>query len=158
MYISTAPCGDAAISSRYLKIHVVTNLWRNRWFHICTMVVAVSCGYDTCFAEKVCVGLCHLTKSMDRIETPYGFQSIVWPFVRHTVSMCLIFPALPEVAKVTWARLTNHRQCKSIVNPPDPTYGSTWVVLWLFVFRSAPSTFPNRQSTFRGPFPEVPSH
>ncbi len=35
---------------------------------------------------------------MDRIGTPLGFQSIVWTFVRHTVSRCLIFPALPKVA------------------------------------------------------------
>ncbi len=74
-------------------------------------------------------------KSMDRIETPLGSQSIVWTFVRHTASRCLIFTA-----------------------PPVPTYGSTWVVLWPFVFRSAPSTFPHRQSTFRGLFPGVPSH
>ncbi len=30
---------------------------------------------------------------------------------------------------------------------PVRTYGSTWVVLWLLFFRSAPSTFPNKQST-----------
>ncbi len=35
------------------------------------------------------------TKSMDRIETPLRFQSIVWTFVRHTVSRCLIFPSAP---------------------------------------------------------------
>ncbi len=58
------------------------------------VTVAVSCGYDTCFAVKACDGLCHLTKSMGRIETPLGFQSIVWTFVRHTVSRCLISPAL----------------------------------------------------------------
>ncbi len=34
---------------------------------------------------------------MDHVETPSGFQSIVWTFVRHTVSRCLIFPALPKV-------------------------------------------------------------
>ncbi len=28
-----------------------------------------------------------------------GFQSIVWTFVRHTLSRCLTFPALPEVAR-----------------------------------------------------------
>ena len=52
---------------------------------------------------------CHLTKSMDRVETPFGFQPIIWTFVRHTVSRCLIFPLLPEVARVTWSKLTNHR-------------------------------------------------
>ncbi len=63
--------------------------------------VAVSCGYDTCFAVKACDGLYHLTKSMDRIEIPIpsGFQSILWTFVRHTVSRCLIFPALPKVTR-----------------------------------------------------------
>ena len=63
--------------------------------------VAVSCGYGTCFAVRACDGLCHLTKLMDRVETPFGFQSIVWTFVRHTVGRCLIFSALPEVARVT---------------------------------------------------------
>ena len=35
-----------------------------------TLDVAVSCGYDTCFAVKACDGLCHLTKIMDRVGTP----------------------------------------------------------------------------------------
>ncbi len=33
--------------------------------------------------------------------------------------------------------------------PPVPTYGSTWVVLWLLFFRSAPSTFPTKRSTHK---------
>ncbi len=53
--------------------------------------VAVSCGYSTCFAVSACDGLRHLTKVMDRVETPFGFQPIVLTFVRHTVSRCLIF-------------------------------------------------------------------
>ncbi len=40
---------------------------------------------------------------------------------------------------------------------PVPTYGSTWVVLWLLFSRSAPSTFPKKQSTLKGPFQGVPS-
>ncbi len=32
-----------------------------------------------------------------------------------------------------------------------------WIVLWLFLFRSTPSTFPLGQSTFRGLFLGVPS-
>ncbi len=48
-------------------------------------IVAVSCWYSTCFAVSACDGLCHLTKIMDRVETPFGFQPIVWTFVRHTV-------------------------------------------------------------------------
>ncbi len=38
-----------------------------------------------------------------------------------------------------------------------PTYRCTWVVLWLLFFRSAPSTFPDTWSTFKGPFRGVPS-
>ncbi len=40
---------------------------------------------------------------------------------------------------------------------PVPTYGSTWVVLWLLFCRSAPSTFPVTWSTLTGPFRGVPS-
>ena len=43
--------------------------------------VAVSCGYDTHFAVKACDGLCHLTKTMDRVGAPPGFQSIVSTYV-----------------------------------------------------------------------------
>ncbi len=39
--------------------------------------VAVSCVCNTCFAGSACDGLCHLTKIMDRVETPFGFQPIV---------------------------------------------------------------------------------
>ncbi len=86
-----------------------------------------------------------------------------------TVSRCLIFPAF-EVTRSLW---TNHRRCYiSLWCPwesshvyfanknwllPVPTYRSTWVVLWLLFFRSAPSMFPNKWSTHRGPFPGVPS-
>ncbi len=38
--------------------------------------VAVSCGYSTCFAISACDGLCHLTKVMDRVGTPFWFQPI----------------------------------------------------------------------------------
>ncbi len=41
---------------------------------------------------------------------------------------------------------------------PVPTYGSTWVVLWLLFCRSAPSTFPVTWSTLKSPFRGVPSH
>ncbi len=69
------------------------------------LIVAVSCGYDTCFAVKTCDGLCHFIFSIDRVGIPFGFQPMVWTFVRHTVSRCLIFPALG----VTWSIWTNRR-------------------------------------------------
>ncbi len=37
-------------------------------------LVAVSCGYSTCFAVSAYDGLCNLTKSMDRVGIPIGFQ------------------------------------------------------------------------------------
>ncbi len=107
--------------------------------HILIQIVsfAVSCGFDTCFTVLACDGLYHLTKSMYRIGTRFGFQSIIWTCVWHTVSMCLIFPALPEVAKVKWANWTNSKHKSKFL-----TYGSIWVVLLLLFFRSSPSTFP----------------
>ncbi len=51
--------------------------------------------------------------SIDRVGIPFGFQTIRWTLARHLVSRCLYLPI--------------------------PTYGSTWVVLWLLFFRSAPA-------------------
>ncbi len=45
--------------------------------------VAVSCGYGTCFAVRTCDGLCHQIFSIDCVGIPFGFQPIVWTFVRH---------------------------------------------------------------------------
>ena len=50
-------------------------------------------------------------KFMHRVGTPSGFQSIASTFVRHTVSRCLIFPALQEVTSVTWSKQANSRRC-----------------------------------------------
>ncbi len=78
---------------------------------------------------------------MDRIGTPSGFQSIVWTFVRHTVSRCLIFPRSRK-----WPRSRGQNgPIASIVNTRGflqfLTFGSIWVVLWVLFFRSTPSTF-----------------
>ncbi len=35
--------------------------------------VAVSCGYDTCFAVRTSDGLCHLTLSMDCVRIPLDY-------------------------------------------------------------------------------------
>ncbi len=82
------------VSKTYVVLHEGVITFK---ISVCTPLlqqfVVVSCGYDTCFAVKACDGLCHLTKIMDRVGN----------FVRHTVGRCLIFPALREVAKVTWA-------------------------------------------------------
>ncbi len=107
-------------------------------------VVVVSCGYGTCFAVRTSDGLYHFIFTIDRVGIPFGFQPIIWTFVRHTVSKCLIFNG----PKVMWSGLA-----------PSSSYlrTSTWVVLWLLFFRSAFSTFPHKRSTHRGPFPGVPS-
>ena len=97
--------------------------------------LGVSYGYGTCFVVKTCDELYHFIVSIDRLGIPFGFQTIIWSFARHPVSRCLTFPAIG----VTWSIWT---------------YGSTWVVLWLLFFRSAPSTFPNKRSTLRFRFGE----
>ncbi len=61
------------------------------------MFVSVSCGYSTCFAVKTCDGLYHFTFFIDRVGIPIGFQPIIWTFVTHTVSRCLIFPTLEDL-------------------------------------------------------------
>ncbi len=63
--------------------------------------VAVSCGCGTCFAVRTCDGLYHFIFTIDRVGVPIGSQTIIWTFVRHTVSRCLIFPA----PKVMWSGL-----------------------------------------------------
>ncbi len=35
------------------------------------VIVAVSCGYDTCFAVKTCDGLYHFIFSIDRVGIPF---------------------------------------------------------------------------------------
>ena len=52
--------------------------------------VAVSCGYGTCFVISACDGLCHLTKVIDRVGTPFGFQPIMSTFVRHTCIQIIV--------------------------------------------------------------------
>ena len=37
--------------------------------------VAVSCGYDTCFAVRACDGLYHFIFSIDRVGKPFGLYS-----------------------------------------------------------------------------------
>ncbi len=98
------------------------------------------CGQDLWWAIPL-----HI--SIDRVGIPIGFQPIIWTFVRHTVSRCLIFP----IFEIMWS------VCHQDWLLPVPTYGSRWVVLWLLFFRSAPSKFHSKRSTHRGQFPGVPS-
>ncbi len=55
------------------NVHSVVWQWmasiNKSWIHFLAFIwlhafVAVSCGFDTCFAVKACDGLCHLTKSI----------------------------------------------------------------------------------------------
>ena len=62
-------------------------------------VIVWAPGVSVCMS--VCVCLSVSLSCLDRVGTLSGFQSIVWTFVRHTVSRCLIFPVLPEVTKLT---------------------------------------------------------
>ena len=84
-----------------LTLSKYIEFWKLKACHYLT--VAVSCGYDTCFAVKTCDGLYHFIFSTDLGGIPLGFQPIIWTFVRHTVSGCLIFPAF----EITWSVWTN---------------------------------------------------
>ena len=44
--------------------------------HMSILYVFRSVVGFACFAAGACDGLCHLTKIMDRVETPFGFQPI----------------------------------------------------------------------------------
>ena len=45
----------------------------NHYLALCIRhTVAVSCGYDTCFAIKTCYGLYHFIFSIDRVGIPFG--------------------------------------------------------------------------------------
>ncbi len=71
-------------------------------------------------------------------EIPLGSHTIKPALARHTGVQVSLVPA----KVITWSY---------------PTCGCPWVVLWLLFFRSAPSTFPDTRSTFKGPFRGVPS-
>ncbi len=57
---------------------------------------------------------------------------------------------VPDFSRL-WGHVVSLDQWRLL---PVPTYGSTWVVLWLLFFRSAPFTFPSKRSTHRVRFRE----
>ncbi len=91
---------------------------------------------------------------------PFGSHTIKSALARHTGVQVSLVPA----KVIMWSLLTNlgFLSPQTYVNQywhlSYPTYRCTWVVLWLLCFRSAPSTFPDTWSTFKGPFRGVPSH
>ncbi len=137
--------------------HVCSTL-KDVFPQICVPNVAVSCGYDTCFAFSACDGLCHLTKIMDRVETPFGFQPIVWAFIRHTVSRCLIFPALLEVNTRGFLQFLRGDIKISVILWCRPLPTGQYGLCFGYCFSGPlPPRSHIGQSTFRGLFPGVPS-
>ena len=79
------------------------------------------------FLEKACGGLC-------------GLQIFIKFWLKHQSSFNLKLGPLSDT-------LHAGACLRSICSiPPVLTSGSIWVVLWLFVFRSAPSKFPQKTS------------
>ncbi len=100
-------------------------------------LVAVSCGYGTCFAVKTCDELYHFIFSIDRVGITFGFQTIIWTFARHLVSRCLWFPT----TGITWSILTNHRPCYAI-------FGSRWkVAIFSFMVKALLCEWRAKKST-----------
>ncbi len=108
--------------------------------------VAVSCGYGTCFVVKTCDGLYHFIFSIDHVGIPFGFQHIVWTFVRHTASRCLIFPVLRVMlsglySEIDKIHLSIEAQCVTTLLPQGDchTRSNESLTLWIcqaFVFVS----------------------
>ncbi len=97
---------------------------------------------------QTCDGLYHFAFYLVSFGIPLGSHTIKPALARHTGVQVSLVPA----KVITWSFLANQYWHLSY-----PTYGCAWVVLWLLFFRSAPSTFPDTWSTFKGPFRGVPS-
>ncbi len=110
------------------------------FFHSVSLIVAVSCGYDTWFAVRLVMDytISH-GQFWDTLRIPHDQVS---PSQTH------------RCPGACGSRQSDH---VIIFDLPYPAYGYTWAVLWLLFFRSAPSTFPATWSTFKGPFRRVPS-
>ncbi len=106
--------------------------------------VAVSCGYDTQSAVRLVMGY---TISL----FTWSFWGNIWiPHDQVSPSQAHRCPG------VSGSHQSDH--VVTFWHLSYPTYRCTWVVLWLLCFRSAPSTFPDTWSTFKGPLRGVPSH
>ncbi len=105
---------------------------------------------------RTCDELYHFPFSIDRLGIPLGSQLIKFTLARHSGVQ------VPVISRhgIMWSFLFNSFKLSANQDwyLPVPTYGSTWVVLWLLFCRSAPSTFPATWSTFKAPFWGVPSH
>ncbi len=101
------------------------------WFWV-FKIVAVSCGYDTCFSVKACDGLHQLLKFIGSDWNTNGVKI-------DCVDLCQThWKQVPD-----FSRPSGSEQASTRSLPPVPAFGSIWVVLWLLFFKSAPFTFPS---------------
>ena len=151
-----------------IGIVAMSETWCNGLWELLRME-AISISHQCCgqlwvwhiVCGQTCDGLYHFVFYLINFGIPLGSHTIKPALARHTGVQVPVVPA----KVITWSFLTNHkaRSVWALVYRgnhfclPYPTYGYTWVVLWLLFFRSAPSTFPDTWSTFKGPFRGVPS-
>ena len=59
-------------------------------------LVAVNCGYGTCFGYGLVIGYADCECFVGLVETSKVVSIVSLAFVRHTASRCLTFPALKK--------------------------------------------------------------
>ena len=72
-HISTNPYGAFMALAKYLSKKAGRGSLGN------TLLVAVSCGYDTCFAVEACDGLCHLLNLCIELKHRQGYNGLHQP-------------------------------------------------------------------------------
>ncbi len=97
--------------------------------------VAISCGYDTCFAIRTCDGLYHFMFSIDRVGIPFGSQPIVWTFVTQklTRSTLALKPSVSPPSFYPWVTATHIVKCLGL-----ETFRplSVWHAMIIYIFFS----------------------
>ncbi len=68
------PCGPSLVALTNFDL-IQVDLFLNYSVGGGEHLVAVSCGYDTCFAVETCDELYHFTFSINRVGIPFGSVS-----------------------------------------------------------------------------------
>ncbi len=138
MYSRTPPCGRPT--------HVDTFCLARLFFlFICN--VAVNHENDTCFENGLVMGYADCKCYAGLVETSKVVSIISLALCQTHCKQVPVFSHLSKSDLIMWASFDANTRSTT----PVPTYGSIWVVLWLLFFRSAPSTFPQKnRSPSRG--------
>ncbi len=93
---------------------------------------------DTCFGNGLVMGFAHCINYADLVKTLEKFKRNLGPLPDTLQAGACVFPPFWK-SRYHVVLYSAHVSCPSV-----PAYGSICVVLPLFCFRSAPSTFPQK--------------